>query len=1751
VAYDSGKGEVFVDNSHFYNVSVINASTNSIVASVPVGVYDDSIAYDSGKGELFVTNDGSDNVSVISDSTNRAVASIPMGAYPQAVAYDSAKGEVFVASRQSTGIVSVISDTTNTITANITVGSYAQGLTYDSAKGEIYVSNAVSNNVSVIDDSTNSVVANIGVGSTPYGLAYDNESGEVFVANSGSGSVSVINDSTNTVATTIGVGNTPMGVTFDSANGEVFVVNDITGGVSVINGTSNTLATSVTLGYGAQNAAYNPSNGNVYVSIDNAGTLAIISTVFESSVQFNETGLPSGTSWSVLLNGSKLSSTSTSITFTEPNGTYDYTVGVVSGYFAAPSSGSLTVSGATEYQNITFTPNPLLSVSVSPPSSVVSFGGVANFTATPACTGTCPGGTTYNWTLSNPTMGVLASYTGNPVFFTANSTAGTVGLFANGTLNGVTRQSSPVMITITSLTITSVSVTPATVSLPPSGTQSFTAIPRCSTPCAPLGTTYSWSLTNIIMGTLSSSTGDPVTFTAANSYVGWSLGLIVNATWRGVTVEGSAEITIATVQSVTVSPTSAGVGVGRTSPFNATPFCVYTCPSGIYYTWNLTNPSMGRLNTSTGDNVTFAANYTDGTVGLFVNATLAGTIVQSYPAIITVSSVEYTLDMCNNVLYPNNYLSSSCTGTGPYGVAYDSGKGELFVADYDTNNVSVINDSTNRIVTNIPVGWSPEGVVYDSGRGEIFVTNSVTNNVSVISDTTNTVVATIGVGPWPSGLAYDSGKGEVFVANFDARNMSVINDLTDRVILNIPVGDSPKGVAYDSGKGEIFVANEYSDNVSVINDSTDRAAASIPVESTPMGVAYDGLKGEVFVADNGASTLSVISDRTNNVVKEVNVGSYPVGVADDGGKGEIFVVNGQDNTVSVVSDTNNVVSRTIAVGSNPAFPAYDMSNGYVYISSYGDGAISMLSAGPMPPTYAVTFSERGLTSGTPWTMNLVGIRHLSSTNSIAFAVPNGTYAFFVGAVGGHYSGPGSGTLTVNGGTVSEQITFFPVPKGQYVVEFDEAGLPTGTNWSVNLNGDQLYSTTDTLTIYMANGTYSYIVGTVSGYVASPLSGSITVNGAQVTTSITFKPGTSNSYSAIFVESGLALGTLWSVGLDESGTGMTTQNSTGTTIAFPVVNGTCYFEIGAVAGYTVSPSDGSFQIYGAGITTPVTFTPLHAGQYSVIFSETGLPAGTNWSVTLNNTPLYSRESSISFVERNGTYAFAVGVVSGYTAGPQTGSVTISGSSKTETVQFTALPRGTYTVLFTETGLALGTNWSIDLVGTTGYSTTSTMSFETGNGSFSYKVGSVTGYTVSPTSGSVMVNGADVSVPTITFTAVSTSKITGVTVTPSTNSVEAGSSLTFSASATCSPNPCSSGISYYWTVNNTLGYVNPATGSSTTFNAGNTPGMVTLTVEATSNGRVVYNNATITITPSSGSGSGSKSFFSGFVLYGIIAALIVVVAVVAVLLVMRRKKKGSAQRSEEPAPAGTTGPGSPTPAEQGSPAESAPPLPPASSQASAGVSPAPAVTPVPPLSPAAPSGAGAPEISLPASAQHRYCPKCGTENELEATFCEVCGKKFSARKKGSAPPAAQAPEPASEPAPPDAPPLPAPAPVPPPSPPAESTQAAPAPPSAPPPPTPSPVEPLPAMVPHSPPVPIRPPPARPASAPPPPPPPRVVPPPPPLPAPPPPAPPEPAPVSPETTGVSPPPPIPRNYCKKCGATNREDAMFCKECGKRLMG
>lgn len=314
------------------------------------------------------------------------------------------------------------------------------------------------------------------------------------------------------------------------------------------------------------------------------------------------------------------------------------------------------------------------------------------------------------------------------------------------------------------------------------------------------------------------------------------------------------------------------------------------------------------------------------------------------------------------------------------------------------------------------------------------------------------------------------------------------------------------------------------------------------------------------------------------------------------------------------------------------------------------------------------------------------------------------------------------------------------PPSAYTVTFRQTGLPSGLAWEVTLAGHTRSTREPTLSFEEVNGIWPFSVDGPGGYAAAPAHGTVTLNGGPTSETVAFDLV---RYSVSFHESGLPSGTPWSV--DVAGD---TNRSSGTWLEFPEPNGTYAFDVAPPPGFRATPQAGNVTVDGSPPpTVQVVFARTAPSQYAVTFIESGLPAGTSWSVAFGNGTNGSSSPSVGFLASNGTFAFSVDPVRGFTAVPGSGRVTVQGAPTSVSVTFRAnLRNSSFDLTFVETGLAAGVVWSVTLNGSTVLSRSDAIAFGVPNGTYTFDVGPVTNYSLSSprSSGWVTVDGAPVSV-----------------------------------------------------------------------------------------------------------------------------------------------------------------------------------------------------------------------------------------------------------------------------------------------------------------------------------------------------------------------------------------------------------------------
>ena len=95
-------------------------------------------------------------------------------------------------------------------------------------------------------------------------------------------------------------------------------------------------------------------------------------------------------------------------------------------------------------------------------------------------------------------------------------------------------------------------------------------------------------------------------------------------------------------------------------------------------------------------------------------------------------------------------VATVSVGDSPRGVAVNSTTNRIYVANWGSNNVSVVNGAANAVLgTPIPVGSAPEGVAANETTNRIYMANWGSNSVTVIDGATGATLDTIGVGGHP------------------------------------------------------------------------------------------------------------------------------------------------------------------------------------------------------------------------------------------------------------------------------------------------------------------------------------------------------------------------------------------------------------------------------------------------------------------------------------------------------------------------------------------------------------------------------------------------------------------------------------------------------------------------------------------------------------------------------------------------------------------------------------------------------------------------------------------------------------------------------------------------------------------------------------------------------------------------------------------------------------------------------------------
>ncbi|MEQ8176588.1 MAG: S-layer homology domain-containing protein, partial [Syntrophomonadaceae bacterium] len=245
---------------------------------------------------------------------------------------------------------------------------------------------------------------------------------------------------------------------------------------------------------------------------------------------------------------------------------------------------------------------------------------------------------------------------------------------------------------------------------------------------------------------------------------------------------------------------------------------------------------------------------------------------------------------------------------GTYAVAVNPITGKIYVTNQknmtDPGSVTVINGSIKAAT--IPVGRNPRAVAVNPATNKIYVANLNDDTVTVIDGSTDTVLTTISTGDGPLALGINRTTNKIFVANCGDDTVTIIDGATN-VTSSVTAGDYPCAVAVNEATNKAYVANQYSDDLTII---------SSPPSPT---VKVAGTASDSSVTMAGGNQNVAGSDNTWEIT--VNTGTLKGSAGDDFGPDLIIGGLPAGLTWTATKATADKILITIAGTASPAVSA--------------------------------------------------------------------------------------------------------------------------------------------------------------------------------------------------------------------------------------------------------------------------------------------------------------------------------------------------------------------------------------------------------------------------------------------------------------------------------------------------------------------------------------------------------------------------------------------------------------------------------------------------------------------------------------------------------------------------------------------------------------------------------------------------------------------------------------------------------------
>lgn len=191
----------------------------------------------------------------------------------------------------------------------------------------------------------------------------------------------------------------------------------------------------------------------------------------------------------------------------------------------------------------------------------------------------------------------------------------------------------------------------------------------------------------------------------------------------------------------------------------------------------------------------------------------------------------------------------------------------VYVLSEHQQAMHVIDTGRFEVVGSIPVGKAASwGQPHEKPCGKYYVSNAGSDDVTIIDDRTEEVITTVRVGQRPERAAIFRERGLVYTGDVGSNTVTAISIEKDTVVATVPVGALPFrliGMEKKTGRPELWVLNRGTGDISVVNSVEHTVTSTLEPVEQAVNWLFKGAM--VHIVSDVARQLVVMDTRTLEV----------------------------------------------------------------------------------------------------------------------------------------------------------------------------------------------------------------------------------------------------------------------------------------------------------------------------------------------------------------------------------------------------------------------------------------------------------------------------------------------------------------------------------------------------------------------------------------------------------------------------------------------------------------------------------------------------------------------------------------------------------------------------------------------------------------------------------------------------------------------------------------------------------------------